>query len=154
MQKGSEQQPPQPTRSMKQFEVLIGKWAMTGTHPQLPAAAQGHSSFEWLRAGALLAWHFDWEPGQGVPSAYSVIGHDDAIDACAMLYTDVRGVARIYQMTLAGGIWKMWRESPDFSQRMTGTISADGNTITWGGELSRDGSTWEPDLHVTYTRQQ
>jgi hypothetical protein len=154
MNKDSERQPPQPTRSLKQFAILAGEWTMVGTHPLLPSPVHGHSSFEWLREGALLVWHFDWEVGQGIPSAFSVIGHDDAVEPCTMLYTDERGVARIYQMSLGGGIWQMWRESPDFSQRMTGTFSADGNVITGHGELSRDGSTWEPDLRVTYTREQ
>jgi hypothetical protein len=154
MNKDSELQPPQPTRALKQFDILVGEWTMLGTHPQLPAAVRGHSSFEWLRPGALLVWHFDWEHGQKIPSAYSVIGQDDAVEPCAMLYTDERGVARIYQMSLTGGVWKMWREAPGFSQRMTGTFSDDGNTITWHGELSTDGSTWEPDLSVTYTRKQ
>lgn len=154
MDKDSERQPPQPTRSLKQFDVLVDEWTMVGTHPYLPSAVHGHSSFEWLREGALLAWHFDWERGQGIPSAFSVIGQDDAVEPCSMLYTDERGVARIYQMSLAGGVWKMWREAPEFSQRMTGTFSDDGNTITWHGELSYDGSTWEPDLRVTYTRKQ
>ncbi len=153
MHKGSDGQPPQPPRSLKQFEILLGEWTMVGTHPYLPAAVHGHSSFEWLREGALLVWHFDWEPGQGIPSAYSIIGHDDAVEPCSMLYTDERGVARIYQMSLADGVWKMWRESPAFSQRMTGTFSEDGQMITWHGEMSHDGSTWEPDLRVTYTRK-
>ena len=146
------QRPPQPTRSMKQFEVLMGEWEMVGTHPALPAAVHGHSSFEWLMEGGLLLWHFDWDPG--LPSALSVIGHDDSTETCSMLYSDERGVARIYQMSLEGSVWKMWRDSPGFSQRMTATISSDGNTITWHGELSRDGSTWEQDLSVTYTRKQ
>ena len=154
MHEDSERQPPQPTRSLKQFDVLLGDWTMVGTHPQLPSAVQGHSSFEWLREGALLAWQFDWERGQGIPSAFSVIGQDDAVEPCSMLYTDERGVARIYQMSLAGGMWKMWRDSPEFSQRMTGTVSEDGNTITCHGELSRDGSHWEPDLAVRYTKKQ
>ena len=152
MSNDPERQPPQPTHSLKQFDVFIGKWTMLGTHPQLPSAVHGLSTFEWLREGALLVWRFDWEHGQGIPSAYCVIGHDDAVEPCSMLYTDVRGVARIYQMTLAGGVWKMWRASPDFSQRMTGMFSDDGDTITWHGELSHDGLTWEPDLSVTFTR--
>jgi hypothetical protein len=152
MSKASEGQPPQPTYSLKQFDVLIGKWTMVGTHPALPAAVSGTSTFEWLREGALLAWDFDWESGQKIPSAFSVIGHDDARESCSMLYTDERGVARIYQMSLESGLWKMWRESPDFSQRMTGTFSDDSHTITWRGEMSRDGSTWEPDLSVIFTR--
>jgi hypothetical protein len=117
------------------------------------AAVNGHSSFEWLREGALLAWHFNWEHGQGIPNAYSVIGQDDAVEPCTMLYTDERGVSRIYRMSLMSGVWKMWREAPEFSQRMTGTFSDDGDTIDWHGELSRDDSTWEPDLRVTYTRK-
>ncbi len=153
MTKDSDRQPPQPTRSLKQFDMLLGEWTMVGTHPYLPAAVHGHSSFEWLREGALLVWHFDWDSGQGIPSAFNVIGHDDAVETCSMLYTDERGVSRIYQMSLAGGVWKMWRESPDFSQRMTGTFSEDDQTITWHGEMSHDSSTWEPDLRVTYTRK-
>ena len=145
--------PPQPTRSLKQFDSLIGEWNMVGVHPALPSPVRGHSSFEWLREGALLLWRFEWEPG-GPPTALSVIGHDDTVDPCTMLYSDERGVARIYQMSLEGGVWKMWRDSPDFSQRMTGTFSDDGNIITWHGEMSHDGSTWEPDLSVTHTRKQ
>lgn len=148
----SKSAPPQPTRSLKHFEVLIGEWDTVGIHPLLPGAVHGHASFEWLREGALLVWHSNWDPGQQVPSAYSIIGHDDAIEPCSMLYTDERGVARIYHMTLDNGIWKMWRDTADFSQRMTATFSEDGKTITSKGEMLRDGSTWEPDLNVTYTR--
>ena len=144
--------PPQPTSSMQQFEVLVGEWNMVGTHPALPSAVQGHSSFEWLVEGALLLWRFDWQPGD-IPNALSVIGRDDVVETCSMLYSDKRGVSRIYRMRLEGGVWEMWRDSPGFSQRMTGTISDDGATITFYGELSHDGSTWEPDLSVRYTRE-
>ena len=144
---------PQPTSSLKQFDILVGEWDTVGTHPGLPSAVHGHSSFQWLMEGGLLQWHFDWDPGIGVPSALSIIGHDDSVETCSMLYFDERGVARIYQMSLEGGVWKMWRDAPNFSQRTTGTFSEDSNTITCHGELSRDGSTWEPDLDVTYTRK-
>jgi len=56
-------------------------------------------------------------------------------------------------MSLEGGVWKMWRDAPDFSQRKAGTFSEDGNTIIVQGELSRDGAQWEQDLGVTYTRK-
>ena len=148
----SESQPPQPTTTLKQFDIFIGEWKTVGIHPAFTSAVHGHSSFEWLREGALLVWHFDWER-PGPPSAVSVIGHDDAGGPCTMLYSDERGVARILQMSLEGGIWKLWRESPGFSQRMTGTFSQDENTITVHGELSRDGEHWEQDLDVTYTRE-
>jgi len=146
------EQPPQPITSLKQFEILVGEWEMVGTHPQLPAALRGTSTFEWMREGAFLIWHFDWEPSS-VPSAISVIGHDDTVETCTTLYSDERGVARIYQMSLDAGVWKTWRDSPGFSQRVTATFSDDGNTITGHGELSHDGSNWEGDLDVTYTRK-
>ena len=149
--KDQTEQTPQPTRSIKQFNVLIGEWDMVGTHPLFPAAVRGHSSFEWLRKDGLLVWHFNWEP-DSPPNAISVIGHDDTVDTCTMLYSDDRGVARIYQMSLEDAVWKMWRDSPDFSQRMTSTFSDDKNTIITHGELSRDGQNWEEDLSVTYTR--
>jgi hypothetical protein len=147
------QRPPQPTNSLKQFDILVGEWNMVGTHPGLPSTAFGHSSFEWLVEGTLLIWHFDWEPG-GPPTALSVIGHDGTDETCCMLYSDERGVSRIYQMSLEGGVWKTWRDAPGFLQRITGTFSDEGNTITCHGELSYDGSNWEQDLDVTYTRKE
>jgi hypothetical protein len=41
---------------------------------------------------------------------------------------------------------------PGFFQRFTGTFSTDRRTITGGWEGSRDGSSWEPDFDVTYTK--
>jgi hypothetical protein len=153
MSENSEPKAPQATRPLNDFEILIGQWEMLGNHHLLPSPFQGESSFEWLREGALLVWRFNWEHGKGIPNAFNIIGHDDALEPCSVFYTDERGVARIYQMTLAGGVWRMWRDSPDFSQRMTGSFSDDGNTINWHGELSRDGSSWEPDLMIKYTRK-
>jgi hypothetical protein len=152
MNKQSNAQPPQPTGSLKQFEILIGEWDTVGTHPALPSPVHGHSTFSWFMENALLLWHFNWEPPTP-PNAVSVIGRDDSIEACSVLYSDERGVSRIYQMSLENGVWKMWRDSEGFSQRMTGTFSDDGNTINWYGELSRDGVNWEQDLNVTYTRK-
>jgi hypothetical protein len=145
-------QPPQPTRSLKQFGILVGEWDTVGIHPLFPSAAHGLASFTWLNDDALLVWRFDWDP-PGPPSAVSVIGRDDSVEACSMLYADERGVARIYQTTLEDRVWKMWRDSPGFSQRMTSVLSDDGNSISSYGELSRDGSGWEQDLNVTYTRR-
>lgn len=143
---------PQETHPIKQFDVLIGEWDAVGVHPMLSSPVHGHATFEWLKDGMLLLWKFDWEQGREVPSAYSIIGHDDDSEVCTMLYSDVRGVSRIIHMTLKDGVWKTWRNSEGFSQRSTSTFSADNNTITSVGELSRDGSTWEGDLNVTFTR--
>jgi hypothetical protein len=143
---------PQADAAFKDLEPLVGEWHMVGKHPAFPSAVNGHASFKWLEHGALLVWHFKWER-PGPPSAISVIGHDDSVKNYSMVYSDERGVARIYQMSLEGRVWKMWRDAPNFSQRITGVFGNDGNTITCRGELSRDGTHWEEDLGVTYTKE-
>jgi hypothetical protein len=40
----------------------------------------------------------------------------------------------------------------DFSQRFTGTFSADGTTIVGGWEICHDATTWEHDFNLTYAR--
>jgi hypothetical protein len=70
-----------------------------------------------------------------------------------MLYADARGVCRVYQMSLGDGVWKIWGQSgPEFFQRFTGNFSGDGSIITAYWEKSRDGSTWEYDFDVEYTK--
>lgn len=131
--------------------LFIGEWNMVGTHPAFSSEANGRSTVEWLSQGILLLWRFAWEP-PGPPSALSVVGLDDSGSTYTMLYSDERGVARIYQIGMEGHTWKMWRDAPGFSQRMTWTFSHDGDRIMVRGHLSRDGTSWEPDLDVIYTR--
>jgi hypothetical protein len=69
-----------------------------------------------------------------------------------MLYFDERGVSREYKWTMVGNLWRWWRTAPGFSQRMVGTLLDGGRTIVSKGEFSKDGSTWEPDLELTYAR--
>ena len=63
-----------------------------------------------------------------------------------------RGVYRLCAVSLEEDQWRFWRDAPGFSQRFTGILSDDGNTITGQGQLSRDGSSWEDDLAITYRR--
>jgi hypothetical protein len=46
----------------------------------------------------------------------------------------------------------MWRHSPGFSQKFNGKPSADGDTIEGLWKSSRDYSTWEDDLAITFRR--
>jgi hypothetical protein len=86
------------------------------------------------------------------PDSLIVIGADE--DGLSMNYFDSRGVHRIYQVSLRDGVWKMWRHSPGFSQKFNGKLSADGDTIEGLWKLSRDDSTWDDDLAITYSRAQ
>ena len=147
----SEQSWPKRNPVLKDLDVLAGEWNLAGAHPAIPGKVRGHASFGWVEDGAFLIWHTDFER-PGPPSSIAVVGRDDSVGAYSMLYFDERGVSRIYGLSLEDGAWKMWRSAPGFSQRMTGTISDDRSTIIIHGEKSSDGSNWEPDLDLTYTR--
>ncbi|MBI1256002.1 MAG: hypothetical protein GC204_00895 [Chloroflexi bacterium] len=142
-----------PNKSLEAFGVLVGTWDTVGTHPLVPGVTvHGRASFEWIEGGAFLLMRSEILDDARFPSGMAVFGHDDDQDGCVMVYFDERGVSRVIQTTLSGKVWKTWRNAPNFSQRMTATISEDGNTIVGTGEMSRDGGAWEGDLSQTYTR--
>jgi hypothetical protein len=86
-----------------------------------------------------------------IPSGITVFGTDDTGE-WSMLYFDERGVSRRYEVSLQDNVWKWWRNAPGFSQRSAITIARDGRTMVSRGEYTRDGTSWEPDLELTYTR--
>jgi hypothetical protein len=155
-------QQPTPHPAMRRLDALVGEWEMQVSVHGQPLQGRGRTTFEWLEGGAFLVQHADAEPAQpGTPAELvanspfplaAIIGLDDSTERFSMLYADARGVARVYQMSLSDGVWKVWREAPGFSQRFTGTFGDDGKTITGRWELSRDGSNWEPDIDMTYTK--
>ena len=141
-----------PNPSLAPLSVLVGTWNTIGSHPLVPGKTfHGRTSFAWIESGAFLIMHSQIDEPE-IPSGIAVFGTDDATGECSMLYFDERGVSRRYEVSLQDNVWKWWRNDPEFSQRFTGSIAADGRTIVSRGELSRDGATWEPDLALTYTR--
>ena len=135
---------------MEQFDVFIGDWTTEGTHPAFPdTIVRGQVSFEWLEGGKFLIQRAS-NDNPDFPDSVSVIGEVD--ERIAMYYFDSRGVHRVYEMALAEGVWKVWRDAPGFSQRCTAAFEDDGDAITWRWQLSRDDSTWDDDLEITYRR--
>ena len=55
-------------------------------------------------------------------------------------------------MSFADGVLRISRDAPGFSQRFEGTFADDGDTLEGVWELSRDDSTWDDDLRITYRR--
>jgi hypothetical protein len=143
--------------ALERLGMFVGEWDIKITsmsfNPDPSAVESGRTSFEWLEGGAFLIQHFE-VPNTEFPRAVSVIGPDDTAETYCMLYSDSRGVSRIYKMTFSGGTWTLWRDFPGFSQRFNGMFSDDNNTITAYWEKSSDGSNWERDFDLTYTRVQ
>ena len=68
------------------------------------------------------------------------------------LYSDDRGVCRVYEMSIGGGAWRLWRGGEPFDQRFIATISQDGNTISGRWEKSEDGMSFTTDFELVYRR--
>ena len=141
--------------ALKDLEVFVGDWTMELSNASfLPSSADtvtGHASFEWLEDGAFLVMYMGNKP-PATPDAIWLIGRDESTSNYIVLYYDTRKVSRVYEMSFSDGTWKMWRTSPDFSQRFEGKFNDDGKTITAHWKKSSNGSIWEHDFDVTYTR--
>ena len=127
-------------QAMQKLNDFVGSWN------------GGQTTFEWLDDRDLLLLR-QKAPGPDVPSAVWVIGVDDqAPDTYSMLYSDSRGISRIYQMSFDDHSWKIWRQAPGFSQRFTASLSSDGRQMKGAWETSPDEVNWQHDFDLTYTR--
>lgn len=141
-----------PNPALQPFSVFVGDWKTTGKHPYLPDdTLLGRASFEWLEGGAFLMMHAEIDHPD-VPDTVAIFGSDNKTGECFMLTFDERGVSRKYMTSLQDNVWKWWRNTPEFSQRFTATITDGGNTIIGTGEMSNNGAQWEKDLDLIYTR--
>jgi hypothetical protein len=154
MQK-NQQTPFKSNPALDQLALLLGEWNIeitsVSSYEDQSAIVRGHSSFAWLEGGAFIIQHSEIA-NSDFPSSTAVMGPDDAAATYRMLYYDSRAVSRIYRMTFSGGIWTLWRDFPGFSQRFHGTFSEDGKIITARWEKSSEGSNWEHDFDLTYTK--
>jgi hypothetical protein len=109
------------------------------------------TTFEWLEGKAFLIQRFRTDHPTA-PSGIAIIGPAAGGDTFLQHYFDSRGVARVYQMSLDAGVWRLWREEPGFWQRYTGAISDDGARITGAWERSADGREWQHDFYLSYIK--
>jgi hypothetical protein len=146
---------------LERLDPLVGEWALEAVF-EGSRVTGGRTRFEWIEDGAYLRQFTKSDAtADDLPSEWvgntpepvvSIIGLDDSNERFTMFYADSRNVFRVYQMTLIGREWKIWREAPGFSQRFTATISEDGSTISGAWEHSTDGVTWNHDFNLIYRR--
>jgi hypothetical protein len=144
--------------SLDRLNVLIGQWEMEASFEAgffgpgtPPVTGRGRTTFEWLEGGFFLTQRFANEH-PAAPSGITIIGVGADPGTFEQHYYDSRGVARVYQMSLEAGVWKLWREAPGFWQRYTGQMAEDGATIKGAWEASADGREWRHDFGLTYSK--
>jgi hypothetical protein len=144
--------------AIDRLAVFVGEWGMAAEFKHLPPAGIGaRVVFEWMSGRRFLIQR--WEVAvPEAPDGIAIIGADlESEGNFLQHYFDSRGVARVYKMSVSDRGWKLWRDTPDFSQlefaqRYTGTFSDDGRVITGCWEIRHDGATWEHDFDLTYTK--
>ena len=140
------------------LDVFVGEWSMAARFEHIPTVdGDARVVFEWLPGEQFLVERWS-VPVPEAPDGIAIIGLDLSSEGHYLQhYFDSRGVARVYKMTLADNVWRLWRDAADFSpldfrQRYTGTFSDDGQTITGSWEICHDGTTWEHDFDLSYTK--
>jgi hypothetical protein len=142
--------------ALANLSFLVGDWEMTLSQASfLPDPGQtltGRVEVELIESGGLLAMRQFADPN-GPPLASWVIGRDAARPGYTVLYTDDRGVSRVYEMSVAGDEWRIWRNDLDFSQRFTATLSPDRQSVAGRWEKRAATGGWEHDFNIAYSRR-
>jgi len=144
----------QPTaeEALSKLEPLVGEWILEAGPPGgEPWPGGGRATVAWHDSGAHLIQRTTVELPEA-PDTVSIIGCDAANGTYFQLYSDQRGVCRIYEMSIDAGEWKLWRDGAPFSQRFKASIGEDGNTIAGRWEMSEDGTNYTTDFNLTYHR--
>jgi hypothetical protein len=87
--------------------ALIGDWTLEAAFPQMgPGGVGGRCTFEWMPGERFLVqrWEVD-EPN--APDGVAILGPDPGGLGYHQHYFDSRGVARVYEMSLDDGVWRL-----------------------------------------------
>ena len=144
----------QPTaeEALRRLEPLVGDWTFEARWPDGELwPGGGRTTFEWHPSGAHLIERGTAELPEA-PDNVSFIGCDAANGTYFQLYSDERGVCRVYEMRIGDGEWTRWREGEPFSQRFIARISDDGDTITARWEIAEDHVNFTTDFDLVYRR--
>jgi hypothetical protein len=146
---------PMTTQNPDDLDELIGTWEIEAVAPWAsPDDPRGRVTFERLGDHFIVE---RWEvPVPEAPDGIAIIGWDEGRGTTLQHYFDTRGVARIYEMSLRDGVWKLSRTTADyapldFKQRFEGRLSADGRQIDGTWEID-EGAGWAHDFNLVYRR--
>jgi hypothetical protein len=144
----------QPTAgdALRKLDPLVGEWTLAASRPGgEPWPGGGKSLFEWHPSGAHLIQRTTVEMPEA-PDSVSIVGCDAANGTYYQLYSDERGVCRVFEMSIGDGEWKLWRVGEPFAQRFTATFGDGGDAIFGRWEMSEDEVNYTTDFDLVYRR--
>ncbi len=121
------QQPPQPNPDLKNLDILVGTWEMSGD-------VQGQVTFEWMEGGFFLIQRVDLGPQDGQRiKGIEIIGHERPFGAepseeiKSRFYSNT-GDTLDYVYELEGDTLTIWAGEKGSPAYARGTFGEDGNT--------------------------
>jgi hypothetical protein len=141
----------QPTAEevLRRLTPFVGDWTMRAQGETWEGT--GTATFEWHPDGAHLLQRGTVDHPDA-PDTFAVIGCDGAKGTYTQLYSDERGVSRVYDMTFDGTTWTLERHGEPFAQRYVGRLADDGGSITGEWMLDDDGSGFRHDFDIVLKR--
>ena len=136
----------------KRLEPLVGEWTLEAKPPDGPPwPGEARATIEWHDSGAHLVQRSTVEMPEA-PNTIAIMGCDAANGTYYQLYSDDRGVCRVYGMSIDESEWRLWREGEPFAQRFVGRFEDGGDTIRGRWELAMDGAEFETDFDLVFRR--
>jgi hypothetical protein len=143
---------PSAEQALRALDLLVGEWAVEAKDPDgLAWPGEGRASFQWHPSHAHLVQRITVDV-PSAPDSTSIIGCDAADGTYIQLYSDERGVCRIYTMQIDSKQWMLQREGEPFAQRFIGAISDDARTISGRWEKAENGREFTVDFYLTYRK--
>ncbi|TFB22129.1 hypothetical protein E3U55_07450 [Filobacillus milosensis] len=142
---------------LNRLEFFKGEWELEVIHPHFKTnSINGQTVFDWMEKEKFIVQRTLINQPE-FPSSTIVYDYDAKTDIYLQHYFDSRGVTRLYNMSFENDVWKVWRDTPDFSQldfsqRFVGVINESGDTIQSSWETSEDNKNWEHDFKIIYRR--
>jgi hypothetical protein len=143
---------PSADEALKELEPLVGEWVLEAIPPGgVPWPGEARATIEWHDSRAHLVERTTIDL-PAAPDAIKVMGCDAGNGTYYQLYSDDRGVCRVYAMSIGDGEWRLWRTGEPFPQRFTACFEDGGNTIAGRWEKAPDGENYETDFDLIYRR--
>lgn len=138
--------------ALSRLERLVGEWTLEAIGPDGQSwPGEAKATVEWHPSGAHVVHSSEVDIPEA-PNSISIMGCDDTNGTYFQLYSDDRGVCRIYEMTLTDTEWTLTRKGAPMAQRFTATFEDDGDTIHGRWELAEDQENFHHDFDLIYRR--
>ena len=139
-------------QALKALEPLVGEWTLEAIAPTgQPWPGVARTKIEWHDSRAHLIQRVTTDR-RDAPGVIAIIGCDAANGTYFQLYSDDRGVCRVYEMAIVDREWRLWRSGSPFPQRFTGRFTDDGDTIVGRWEKADDGIDYVTDFELIYRK--